>query len=256
VNSDEITALRKTGNDLEVFFAGTSVVLKEHFYSTSCQVEKFAFADGVVLSLSDLYALHPLNGSEAADSINLSGIGSDAIVYAHGGNDTIYTGSGNDLIDGGEGNDTVYGGNGNDTFLGGAGNDRLNGDYGDDLLLGGEGNDSLYGGYGNDTLDGGAGDDTLDGGSGNDVYLLSRNGGRDTIYDYGNEDTVRFTDVNSDEITELRKTGNDLEVFFAGTSIVLKNHFNGASYQVEKFEFADGVVCNQQGLIELVGSIS
>ena len=136
----------------------------------------------------------------------------------------------------------------------------LYGEDGDDLLPGGAGNDTLYGGAGNDTLDGGAGDDYLDGGYGNDTYLITRHGGRDTIYDYdsavGNMDTVRFTDVNSTEITELRKVGNNFEIFFAYTSLVLKDHFYGSNYQMEKFEFADGITCNQHELIELVGSIA
>jgi len=57
-------------------------------------------------------------------------------------------------------------------------------------------------------------------------------------------------------VTELRKVGNNLEIYFAGTSLVLKDHFYGKSCQVERFEFADGFMCNQQELIELVGSVA
>jgi Ca2+-binding RTX toxin-like protein len=105
-------------------------------------------------------------------------------------------------------------------------------------------------------LDGGAGNDLLDGGAGNDIYLISRLGGQDTVSDSGGTDTVRFTDMNSFDITRLHKSGNDLEIFFADTSLVLKNHFSGVAYQIEQFEFADGVVCKQRELIELVGSIA
>ena len=260
VTSNEITELRKVGNNLEIFFAETRLVLKNHFSGSNYQMERFEFSDGVALSMAELYARQPLHGSEAADSINLSGLSQDTVIYGYGGNDVITAGDGDDFIDGGAGNDKLYGGKGNDTLVGGEGNDILYGEDGNDLLLGGAGNDSLYGGNGNDTLDGGAGDDYLEGGKGNDTYLISRDGGRDTIYDYdttpGNVDTMRFTDVNSNEITELRKVGSNLEIFFADTSLVLKNHFSGSSYQVEKFEFADGVTCGRQELIELVGSIT
>jgi hypothetical protein len=260
VNSDEITWLRQSGNDLEIFFADTSLVLKNQFHG-HYQVEHFEFADGVVLQVSDLCALYGLNGTDGADAINLSSWGSNQKIDGFEGNDSLIGGLGDDTIDGGVGNDVLQGGAGNDILFGDEGEDQLHGQNGDDLLRGGSGNDSLYGGNGDDTLDGGAGDDYLEGGAGNDTYLISRNGGRDTILDHelsagNNADKVCFTDVNSDEITGLRQSGSDLEIFFADTSLVLKNQFYNHYYQVEHFEFADGVTYSHQEIIEQVGSIA
>ncbi|MDR1062994.1 MAG: hypothetical protein LBL48_03545, partial [Azoarcus sp.] len=139
-------------------------------------------------------------------------------------NDALYGDGGNDTLHGGDGNDALYGGEGDDTLHGDGGNDRLESGNGNDVLEGGEGNDTLYGNNGNDTLDGGAGTDWLDGGYGNDTYLIHRDG-QDTINDYddsyyGNEsfqDTVRFVDIDSTEIQDLRKDGNDLIVVYGET---------------------------------------
>jgi Ca2+-binding RTX toxin-like protein len=209
------------------------------------RAEFFQLAHGYMQQLSDeeiqlvretgleLFAQGSVNGSAKAD-----------LLFGGSGNDTLRTGDGDDWVDGGKGNDILNGGDGNDTLLGGEGNDTLHGENGDDLLAGGEGDDALNGNDGDDTLDGGAGNDILNGGHGDDTYLISRAGGRDVINDgYAGSslDTVRFTDVRSDEITELRKVGNGLEIFFADTSLLIQNYFEHSYYQIEQLTFADGV---------------
>jgi len=96
------------------------------------------------------------------DSMVWGGTGSDR-VYGGYGSDTAYGDQGNDTIMGGAGDDWLVGGDGNDTIWGGYGNDWITGDIGDDKLYGDAGNDSLSGGEGRDTLSAGTGEDTLDG---------------------------------------------------------------------------------------------
>lgn len=98
----------------------------------------------------------------------------------------------NDMIVGSTGNDTIGAGEGNDTLYGGEGDDTLYGESGNDILYGNAGNDKLYGGGGNDTLEGGAGNDYLEGYYGDDIYLFGKGDGVDTIYDYGDNDTIKF----------------------------------------------------------------
>ncbi|WP_037585727.1 calcium-binding protein, partial [Stenoxybacter acetivorans] len=87
--------------------------------------------------------------------------------------------------------------NGND------GNDIIYGTQYDDVLNGGNHNDILYGGTGNDTLIGGVGNDYLSGGAGADVYEFSRGHGSDIVSEMNTTgiNTIRFTDLNADEIT-------------------------------------------------------
>ena len=138
---------------------------------------------------------------------------------------------GDDKLDGGAGDDTLYGDarnvegqsqqpfgptsivqdslpqGGNDYLLGGSGNDRLYGDWetngspGLTLLV------SLpivnaHGG--NDKLDGGAGNDDLWGNGGDDIFIFGKKGGRDTIWDFnqneeGEHDRIDLTAYKFDE---------------------------------------------------------
>lgn len=92
-----------------------------------------------------------------------------------GGADTLHGLAGADILNGGAGGDTLYGG---------ADSDKLYGDGGDDFLFGGDGNDALLGGDGVDTLRGEQGSDSLTGGAGADLFIVTLNGGADTITDF------------------------------------------------------------------------
>jgi Ca2+-binding RTX toxin-like protein len=243
VASNQLRQLAKSGNDLVIAYGETdTLTVKNHFSSAAYQIDRFEFSDGVTLTVPELYALYPLYLSASADSVTLTGAAET--VYGEAGNDTIRAADGNDTVYGGEGNDSLYGGNGDDTLEGGLGNDTLNGEAGDDTLLGGDGNDSLLGGAGNDTLDGGLGNDALDGGAGDDLYLLRVGAGQDTITnnDAAGIDTVRFEEVASNQLRQLSKSGNDLVIAYGETdTLTVKNHFSGAAYQIDRFEFSDGV---------------
>ncbi len=188
------------------------------------------------------------------------------------GNDTLTGGAGSDIIYAGSGNDTVIGGNGDDTLYGESGDDILHGGDGNDVLYGGEGDDKLYGNYGNDTLIGGKGNDYLEGnqggyyGVGNKTYQFSKGDGNDTINNYDNYnylgtdiDIIKFTDVNSDEVS-YRGENYDLIIEYGnGDSIRVQNFFKGDRYWINEIHFADGTVMKQnevQGLIDTQSSRS
>ena len=188
-------------------------------------------------------------------------------------NGTVISGSGNDVITGGVGSDTIYAGAGNDTIYGGEGNDAIYGEAGDDILhgqggndtiYGGDGNDKLYGGWGNDTLIGGKGDDYLKGSDssystrGNSTYIFSLGDGKDIIdnaggYNSWDTDVIKFTDVNSNEVS-YRGENNDLIIEYGnGDSIRVQNFFLGGDYWINEIHFADGTVVKQneiQGLMD------
>ncbi|MDR0528983.1 MAG: hypothetical protein LBG69_05165 [Zoogloeaceae bacterium] len=210
MNADEIKVIR-SGNDLILQAAGADdrIVLQSHYSGSYYRIERLEFADGNSISLNEFLAQNVIHLSEGNDSYSFEGT--------------------NDTISAGLGNDTVYGG------------------YGNDVILGGEGNDTLYGENGNDVLDGGAGNDRLEGGYGNDTYVFRKGDGQDVIYDYdynaGNCDTIKFLDMNADEIKVIR-SGNDLILQAAGADdrIVLQSHYSGSYYRMERLEFADGSV--------------
>lgn len=141
------------------------------------------------------------------DDTLAGGSGNDTLIGIWG-HDLLLGKDGDDLLNGGAGHDSVYGGNHDDTLLGQAGSDLLAGGNGRDLLRGGKGNDTILGGGGHDDLHGGkgadilrggggddtisgkAGRDTLTGGSGSDTFVFTKNGGFDTVVDFGKGNDV------------------------------------------------------------------
>ncbi len=146
-----------------------------------------------------------INGSDAANLIDLTGMTISTTVYGGAGNDTILGGSALDAILGMDGNDVLVGNGGNDNLTGGAGSDSLDG---------GDGNDRLNGlGGSNDSMRGGLGDDTFNGGLGTDIILESADVnfvltptrltglGTDRIVD---PEAVRLTGGNGNNILDAR----------------------------------------------------
>jgi Ca2+-binding RTX toxin-like protein len=93
-----------------------------------------------------------VDGSDAADTIDLATFA--GALNANGGR-------GNDVISGTEAANNLSGGLGHDVLRGLGGNDFLAGDSGDDTLEGGLGDDYLIGGAGNDSVDGGTGSNDI-----------------------------------------------------------------------------------------------
>jgi len=180
------------------------------------------------------------------------------LISMEGGNDVVDLTSrryayGDVTIDGGAGNDVLWASSGNDQLLGGDGNDQLDGGAGNDILGGGSGNDALDGGNGNDVLDGGTGNDDLSGGLGNDIYLHSLNGGANVISDKGGQDVIRFTAGISSNAVSVTRHHNDLVLKVAGQngSVTVENWFDSSADRIERVEFADGTVWNENALREL-----
>jgi trimeric autotransporter adhesin len=249
VPSTGLTGIRTIGNDLVLEYgAGDAVTVQNWFHLSQYQVQQFHFADGVTWTPAQLFAAYPIQGSEGNDT-TLSFTDGAETVSGLGGDDSISTWGGNDVVDGGTGADTVYAGAGNDTVRGGAGNDALYGDAGDDVLEGGAGNDGLDGGTGSDTLDGGTGNELLTGGTGNDTFVFRAGDGRDVVNandsGAGRVDAIRFADVPSTGLTGLRVQGYDLVLEYgAGDTVAVQNYFYLAQYQVQQFQFSDGVTWN------------
>lgn len=194
-------------NDLIIDFAGTndSLTIKEFFNFSGNRDFNFVFDNGTVIGQSSIRASYaPIYGTEGNDWLQIQG--------NEGG--TIYGLGGDDGLQGGNGNDFLYGGNGND---------------------------QLYGNDGDDLLDGGAGNDILYGGAGSDTYIFANGYGQDTIDDWASgNNIVRFTDVNSDEVTVTALNGNALEITITGTTdkLTINNFKWGQASFI--FEFADG----------------
>jgi len=119
----------------------------------------------------------------------------------------------------------------------------------DDALNGGAGDDALHGYGGNDRLDGGGGNDQLHGDNGDDAYLIAKNSGQDSIYEYGGDDVVIFSDIASTDILQVNRVGAArdelLLVYGSGQQLSVSGFFDDRFafklYQIERFQFSDGV---------------
>ncbi|MEN6328442.1 MAG: calcium-binding protein [Syntrophomonas sp.] len=237
VKPADVKIVRTNDNALELIITGSgeSVLIKDYFSNYS--IEQVTFSDGTIWDQTFI---------------------TDNIAYLRGSqdNDYINNGSSSDLIYALDGDDNVYGNDGDDTLDGGSGKDLINGGNGNDKLAGGDGEDSLYGAAGDDTLDGGIGNDYLEGGAGNDTYLLTLGGGQDTVNNYddptGNVDKVLLGQGILPENIVLGRQGENLEIGIAGSNdkLIVNGYFgsNSERYQIEKFEFSDGTVWEQDDI--------
>lgn len=219
----ENAQFQKQYNSLQIILSdGGQIVINSWFNSTDYMIERFEFADGTVLTASEL---------------------NQVLLVQEGtpGNDTLYGTGLDDTLIGAAGNDTLRGEYGNDLLRGDQGQDLLYGGYGDDHLYGGEGNDVLYGEDGNDRLDGGAGDDYLVGGAGNDDYR-ELGLGQDRILDSAGLDSLYFASDVLPEHLIISRVNADLRIGFSGRddSVTLQEWFRQPRNSIEAFFFADG----------------
>ena len=178
-------------------------------------------------------------------------------------NNRIVGNSGNNVLDGGLGDDVLIGGEGNDTYLVDSTLDTViekfnqgvdlvrssvsftlsdnienlelvgeqhisgNGNSVNNKLLGNQGHNRLMGYAGNDTLQGRKGNDILFGGQGNDTYVFARGDGIDVIMEEQGNDTLRFTEVNPDQLW-FSRSENDLIIGVIGTqdNIIVNDFYN------------------------------
>ncbi|MEW6351947.1 MAG: calcium-binding protein [Thermodesulfobacteriota bacterium] len=216
VASTELTAIERQGVDLVLRYGTSDQLTVSQQFNTGYQVyfgaDLIEFADGAVWDKATIR---------------------DKII-------TVGTSGNNSISGDSDVSNRIYGLEGQDTLYGGPLPDVLNG---------GPGSDTLRGSGGADTLLGGTGSDTLWGDAGGDTYLVGVGAGQDLIVEYdptpGAQDVVRFTDVRSDELTSIGKSGYDLVMTYGtGDTLTVQWQLNPNSdlYRVEAFEFADGVV--------------
>lgn len=144
-----------------------------------------------------------INGTDAADVVYGTALAD--YIKGLGGADTIRAGSNNDKVEGGDANDKIFGE---------AGNDELYGEAGDDVMQGGDGNDLMSGGLGADSLTGG---------TGADIFVVSLNGGADTVLDF--EMGVDKIDLGAygDYLSATAKSTDTILTFATGVTLRLKN---------------------------------
>ncbi len=184
---------------------------------------------------------------------------SGKIIYALSGNDkikntytnvTIYGGTGNDSILNQQRNVLIYGENDNDTILntstnvsiyGGAGNDSIrndsastsatiHGDAGNDIILSNGSNTWIYGDAGADkislgsysqksTVNGGKDNDSIYSNNLSNVIQYANGDGKDTIYGFGESDTLHITNGS---ISKITLSGGDVIFTVGSGNLTLK----------------------------------
>ena len=114
-----------------------------------------------------------------------------------------------------------------------------------DVFISHDESSTMKGEDGDDTFISGKGNDVLDGSYGADTYIFAKGHGQDVISEYdtyqsGKQDTLRFTDVNYNDV-RFRRENNDLILFgyHGNDRITIQNFYNNDYYQIENFQFAD-----------------
>ena len=99
-------------------------------------------------------------------------------------------------------------------------------------------------------MDGGTGNDVLNGNQGDDKYIFGRGYGNDKIYEWYGNDTIKFIDINPEDIIITRERtatgsnqyGLEIKVKDSEDSLYIYEYFRYEQRQVETLEFADGTV--------------
>ena len=114
-----------------------------------------------------------------------------------------------------------------------------------DVFISHDESSTVKGEDGDDTFIGGKGNDVLDGSYGADTYIFAKGHGQDVISEYdtyqsGKQDTLRFTDVNYNDV-RFRRENDDLILFgyHGNDRITIRNFYYDDYYQIENFQFAD-----------------
>lgn len=207
-------------------------------------------------------------------------------------NNRLVGNSGNNRLDGKTGFDTMIGHAGNDTYMvdshldkvvekSGQGTDSImstvsytlpenvehleligknhisaTGNSSSNNLKGNAGNNRLIGYDGNDILNGMKGNDSLIGGQGNDTYHFNIGDGIDNVYDEQGNDTLRFTNINHNQLW-FRKLDDDLEVSVIGTKDkVIINEWYGKNYKVESFIASNNKSLSHSSVDKLVNAMA
>ncbi|MFY1027393.1 S8 family serine peptidase [Actinobacillus seminis] len=229
--------------------------------------------------------------SAHTEELQLSGLASINAV-GNSENNRLVGNSGNNRLDGKAGFDTMIGGAGNDTYIvddhldkviekenqgtdtvissvsytlsehvenlqlngnkaiSGTGNERNN------SLKGNGANNRLIGYGGNDTLNGMKGNDFLMGGKGNDTYLFNRGDGIDSIYDEQGTDTLRFSNVEHNQLW-FRKLDTDLEISVIGTDDkTIITDWYGKNYKIEKIVASNSKTLSHSNVDKLVNAMA
>lgn len=247
----------------------TDRLLLSEFFSRG-RIESFGFADGTLLSASQVLELvKRTTGTEARDTLR-GGDGADSIA-ALAGDDMVRGFGGNDQLDGGDGNDSLRGGDGDDLVVGGLGRDSLYGDGGNDTLISMGDDRWLEGGAGNDVLDLGrdgdsTGETNIDGGTGSDKYILRTGMGHVMLTDYDLAadavDTLEFADLSLSDmcivqdgyrltIASLRKPGDAIDVYNLWNSSNSYDSLPVPERVIDLVRFADGSQYTIEQIIDM-----
>ena len=100
--------------------------------------------------------------------------------------------------------------------------------------------------------------DRVYGGSGDDTYIYAKGDGNDIINNYdtssNKQDTLRFTDINADDV-KVSRSGGDLKLTITGGEVItIRNFFYSSAWQLQRVEFADGEVWDTDDLKRFVNA--
>ncbi|WP_459992381.1 calcium-binding protein, partial [Methylosoma difficile] len=219
VTSTEVTGVSSSGTSLILSYGASDSITIPHYFSLTSEahidifpypdyrIDEFQFSDGVIWTWDNIKTkIQGFIEGTEGDDVLNGYVGVNNIIYGLGGTDFISGGSGDDII------------------VGGKGDDYWSLD------------DSKFGLL-------------MDESGGADTYLFAKGDGRDEIYNFdtdGSKDVIRFVDVTSNEVTEVRRVsvyGDDLKLSYGTSdSIIIDNYFSYADYRIDEFQFSDGVI--------------
>jgi hypothetical protein len=90
------------------------------------------------------------------------------------------------------------------------------------------------------------------------VYVFSGDFGYDILEDYdttaGNNDIIRFADINNVDALAFTRSGNDLFITKRNTNnkVRINRYFSSAAYEIEQVKLSTGQALNKADIARLV----
>ncbi|WP_274377620.1 calcium-binding protein, partial [Marinagarivorans algicola] len=107
LTADELTGSRENFDlVITITASGETLRVLNWFFGSAYQLESIELADGIYLTLADLFASEPLPLVASLDGSKVDGTSGSDVILGLSGNDTLNGGNGSDYLDGGAGDDT------------------------------------------------------------------------------------------------------------------------------------------------------
>ena len=258
LNIDDVTFSKNSGEDLVMTAGSETITVTDHFRNDHEDIEEIEFADGTVLDASAIRA-KSIEDQKASGQVNGT---NHAETYHHAAGDGSYTiqefGNATDRLVFSDLNidDVTFSKNSGEDLVMTAGSetitvaDHFRNDYEDiEEIEFADGTVLDASAIRAKSIEDQKASGQVNGTNHAETYHHAAGDGSYTIQEFGNAtDRLVFSDLNIDDVTFSKNSGEDLVMTAGSETITVADHFRNDYEDIEEIEFADGTVLDASAI--------